>query len=97
MQKCTEAQAAAKELRAYLVKLAPLFNSSSYFLNEEFSLVDCCIVPILWRLPAWGINLPPEAKAVHKYAEHMFARDSFQASLTEAEQDLRKVVKSETA
>ncbi len=59
--KSTEAQAAAKELRAYLVKLAPLFNSSSYFLNEEFSLVDCCIVPILWRLPAWGINFTPEA------------------------------------
>lgn len=88
--KTAEVQAAAKELRNYLIKLAPVFNSSTYFLNEEFSLVDCCIAPILWRLPLWGITLPPEAKAVLKYADHMFARDSFQASLTEAEQDLRK-------
>lgn len=65
-------------------------------MNEEFSLVDCCIAPILWRLPSWGISLPPEAKAVYKYAERMFERDSFQASLTEAEQELRKAFKTET-
>ncbi len=95
--KAADVQVALKELRNYLVKLAPVFNSSAFFLNEEFSLVDCCIAPILWRLPAWGITLPPEAKAVYKYAERIFARDSFQASLTEAEQDLRKAVKTETA
>jgi RNA polymerase-associated protein len=91
-------QTACKELRNYLIKLAPVFGSSAYFLNEEFSLVDCCIAPILWRLPAWGITLPPDAaKPVLKYAERIFARDSFQASLTEAEQELRKSAKSETA
>lgn len=88
-------QNACKELRNYLARLAPVFNSSPYFLNEEFSLVDCCIAPILWRLPAWDITLPPEAKAINKYAERVFARDSFQASLTEAEQDLRKAIKIE--
>lgn len=88
-------QAAAKELRNYLIKLTPVFNSSPYFLNDEFSLVDCCIAPILWRLLAWGISLPPEAKAINKYAERIFARDSFQASLTEAEQDLRKISREE--
>ena len=93
--KAPEAQAATKELRNYLVKLAPVFNNAAYFLNEDFSLLDCCIAPILWRLPAWGISLPPEAKAVVKYAEKIFARDSFQASLTEAEQELRKSAKVE--
>lgn len=91
--KPTDAQAAAKELKNYLVKLAPVFASSAFFLNEEFTLVDCCIIPILWRLPAWGITLPPEAKAVTKYAERLFERDSFQASLTESEQDMRKMTK----
>lgn len=95
--KPAEAQAACKELRNYLIKLAPVFANSAYFLNEEFTLVDCCIAPILWRLPSWGITLPPEAKSVLKYAERIFARDSFQASLTEAEQDLRKITKTETA
>lgn len=82
---------AKKELRNYLIKMIPVFGSSPFFLNEDFSLVDCCIAPILWRLPSWGISLPSEAKAIQKYAERIFARDSFQASLTEAEQDLRKI------
>lgn len=88
--KAADVQAASKELRNYLVRLAPVFSSSAFFLNEEFSLVDCCIAPILWRLPYWGIVLPPEAKAVYKYADRIFNRDSFQASLTEAEQELGK-------
>jgi RNA polymerase-associated protein len=95
--KPADVQVACKELRNYLVKLAPVFNSATYFLNDEFSLVDCCIAPILWRLPSWGIMLPPEAKAVIKYSERVFARDSFQASLTESEQELRRVEKAETA
>lgn len=88
--KTAEVQAATKELRSHLIKLAPVFNSSPFFMNDEFSLMDSCIAPILWRIPSWGIVLPPEAKAVMKYAERIFARDSFQASLTESEQDLRK-------
>lgn len=93
--KTADVQIASKELRNYLIKLAPVFSNSAYFLNEDFSLVDCCIAPILWRLPAWGITLPSDAKAVMKYAEKIFARDSFQASLTEAEQELRRSVKDE--
>lgn len=91
--KAETVQNACKELRNYLIKLVPLFNSSPFFLNDEFSLVDCCIAPILWRLPSWDISLPPEAKPIIKYAERMFARDSFQASLTESEQELRKMIK----
>jgi RNA polymerase-associated protein len=90
------AQAAAKELRNYLIKLLPVFSNSPYFLNEEFSLIDCCIAPILWRLGSWGIQLPAEAKAIYRYAERVFARDSFQASLTEAEHEVRKMSEFET-
>lgn len=94
--KPNESQAAIKELKSYLVKLAPVFASGPFFLNEEFSLIDCCLAPILWRLPSLGITLPPEAKSIMRYAERMFARDSFQASLTEAEQELIKATKVET-
>lgn len=90
------AQAAAKELRAFLIKLAPVFGDSLFFLNPEFSLIDCCIAPILWRLPTWGIQLPAaEGKTIFKYAERVFSRDSFQASLTEVEQELRKMIEAE--
>lgn len=92
-----DTRVAAKELTNYITQLVPLFNSSQYFLGDEFTLVDCCIAPVLWRLPAWGISLSPvETKAMNKYADRVFQRDSFQASLTEAEQELRKQIK-ETA
>lgn len=97
--KPVEMKQAGKELAGYLAQLAPIFNNSHFFLNEEFSLVDCCMGPILWRLPMWGITLPTaEAKALNKYAERVFERDSFQSSLTEIEHDLRKMLgKVETA
>lgn len=96
--KSSDLHATAKELAAYLAQLIPVFNSSPYFLGDEFTLVDCCIAPILWRLPAWGITFTPaENKIINKYADRVFQRDSFQASLTEAEQELRKLVKAEIA
>lgn len=95
--KIADSRVAAKELTGYLAQLIPVFNTSPYFLGDEFTLVDCCLAPILWRLPAWGITLPPaDTKIMAKYADRVFQRDSFQASLTEAEQELRKLAK-ETA
>ena len=56
---------------------------------DEMTLVDCCIVPLLWRLPMLGVELPPQAEAVQEYMERMFARPSFRASLTELEREMR--------
>ena len=92
--KINEARVAAKGLTSYLIQLIPVFNSSLYFMGDEFTLVDCCLAPVLWRLPVWGITLSPgEMKVLNKYATRVFQRDSFQASLTEAEQELRKLVR----
>ncbi len=89
--KTTETRAAAKELASYFSQIMPVFNSSAYFLGDEFTLVDCCLAPIIWRLPMWGVTFTPsDTKILNKYADRLFQRDSFQASLTEAEQELRK-------
>lgn len=96
--KANDMKAAAKELTGYIMQLLPVFNATPYFMGDEFTLVDCCIAPVLWRLPAWGITFSPsETKIINKYAERVFQRDSFQASLTEAEQELRKLAKVESA
>jgi len=96
--KAAEMRAAAKELASYIAQLIPAFNASPYFMGEEFTLVDCCIAPVLWRLPAWDIYFSPaETKVINKYANRIFQRDSFQASLTEAEQELRKLTDAESA
>ena len=80
---------AKKELRDAVTATADAFSLKPFFLSDEFSLVDCCIAPILWRLPHFGIELPAQAKAVQKYSENMFRRASFKNSLTEVEQELR--------
>lgn len=86
----TAKEAARKSLRDMLVTLAPVFAESNYFLSEEFSLVDCRIAPLLWRLPILGITLPPTAKSILKYQARIFNRDTFQASLTEVEREMQE-------
>ena len=81
-----------KELKESLMAIVPIFSFSEkpYFMSEEFTLVDCCVAPILWRLPVLGIELPPKhGKPIHEYMDRIFQRDSFQASLSEAELDMR--------
>ena len=94
--KLADTRVAAKELGGYLAQLVPIFQSQNYFLGDEFTLVDCCIAPVLWRMPIWGITLSPvDMKSINKYAERVFSRDSFQASLTELEQEQRKLASEE--
>ena len=79
-----------KELREAIITTAPIFSELPYFMSEEFTLVDCVVGPILWRLPALGIELPAkQVKPLLDYAERLFDRDAFQASLTDAERELR--------
>jgi RNA polymerase-associated protein len=82
------ASKARKMLRDSLTAGAEVFAAKPYFLSDEFSLVDAAIIPILWRLRRYKIELPRQAKPVLQYAERMFARDSFKASLSEAEREM---------
>lgn len=80
---------ARKELRESLIAAADVFKVKPFFLSDEFSLVDATIVPLLWRLPVLGIELPKEAKPILSYAERMFKRKTFIESLSEAEREMR--------
>lgn len=83
-----DAKTARKQLQDSLISLAPVFANKPYFLSDEFTLVDCYIAPLLWRLPKLGIELPKAAKTIQTYAERMFKRPTFKSSLTETEQEL---------
>ena len=76
------------ELVDSLVAVAPIFAASRFFMSDEFSLVDCCVAPLLWRLPVLGIELPAAASAVTEYAARIFEWPSFRASLTEDEREM---------
>jgi RNA polymerase-associated protein len=79
---------ARKMLRDSLTASAEVFSAKPYFLSDEFSLVDATIAPILWRLKRYRIDLPRQAKPVLQYAERIFARETFQASVSEAEREM---------
>lgn len=78
-----------KKLADSITSITPVFAEMPFFLSEEFSLVDCCIAPLLWRLPKLGVQLPPQAQPVLQYAERIFKRESFQASLADVEKSAK--------
>ncbi|WP_116892250.1 glutathione S-transferase N-terminal domain-containing protein [Pseudomonas syringae] len=80
---------ARKELRESLAGVSPLFAEKAFFMSDELSLVDCCLLPILWRLPILSIELPRPAKPLLDYMERQFAREAFQTSLSAAEREMR--------
>ncbi len=78
-----------KMLRESILAAIDLFSVKSYFISDDFSLVDCTIAPILWRLPIYGIDLGSNVRALNKYMDRVFDRPSFQSSLSELEQEMR--------
>lgn len=78
-------------LKESVISAAEVFAVKPYFLSNDFSLIDCTIAPILWRLPKYGIDLPAgaESKPIMDYMDRVFSRDLFQISLTQAEQAIR--------
>ncbi len=80
---------ARKALRDSIVSSVEIFGAKRFFLSDEYSLVDCSIAPILWRLSVFNIDLPSQAKPIQQYMDEIFSRSSFQTSLTELEQEMR--------
>jgi RNA polymerase-associated protein len=84
-----DVDATRTELREALLSLAPLFAETPFFMSEEFSLVDCYLAPLLWRLPALGIQLTGAgSKEVLNYMKRIFDRASFKAALTDQEREI---------
>jgi RNA polymerase-associated protein len=80
-----------KELRESILGIAPIFAEKPFFMSEEFTLVDCCIAPILWRLPSLGVEMrsSKQSKPLLAYMDNLFNRESFQESLSEQEREMR--------
>lgn len=83
---------ARQDLRESFLATAPIFAEKPFFMSDEFTMMDCCLGAILWRLPALEISLPDnrQTRPLLDYMERLFAREAFQASLTELEREMRK-------
>ena len=79
-----------KELEDSLISVSAVFEEKPYFMSDEFSLVDCYVAPLLWRLPMMGIQLPVKhAEGLLQYANRLFDRESFRTSLSKQERAMR--------
>jgi RNA polymerase-associated protein len=81
---------ARQEIRDSLSQLTPILTKQKYLMNDEFSMLDVAIAPLLWRLEHYGIELPKIAAPVLKYRERLFSRPAFISALTPTEKALRK-------
>ena len=77
-----------KKLKSMLNASLDLFSVNKYFLNDELTVIDCFLAPILWRLEYFGISLGKEQKAITDYMERVFSRETFQNSLSEDEEEM---------
>ncbi len=84
------AEKSRQALRDNLTQIAPIFAKQKYMLNEEYSMLDVAIAPLLWRLEHYDIQLGREAAPLMKYAERIFSRKAYIDSMTPAEKAMRK-------
>ncbi|GMU47568.1 MAG: glutathione S-transferase N-terminal domain-containing protein [Pseudomonadales bacterium] len=80
-----------QELRDSLLGVSVVFSEKPFFMSDEFTLVDCVMAPLLWRLDVLGIKLPNvrQAKPLVAYMQRLFDRPAFRASLTDTERSMR--------
>ncbi len=83
-----------KTLHDGLLMLSPIFvtntqQNQTYFSGDDYSLIDAYVAPLLWRLPMLGIELPKQAEPLFQYAERLFKRPAFHASMSDQEIELR--------
>jgi len=81
-----------RALKDSLLAIAPIFTEMPFFMSEEFTLVDCCLAPLLWRLPSLGVELGQtrQAQPLLDYQQRLFDREAFRQSLTDIEWDMAK-------
>ena len=83
--------AAKTKLKENLMLSLDFLQGKKFFLSDDFSIIDCSMAPILWRLPEYDIELPKSAKPILKYADKLFERASFVDNLSEQEEEMRSI------
>ena len=81
---------ARAQIREQLIQLSPILSKHKYLMGDEFTMLDITLAPLLWRLGLYGIDLPSSAAPLLKYAETVFARNSFIDSMTPSEKVMRR-------
>ena len=86
--KPAEKTRARQALRDELTASAEIFTQQPYLFTSDFGVIDASVAPILWRLGRWAVKLPPSATPVVHYAQRLFEREAFIASLSPEEREM---------
>ncbi len=81
---------AQKQLRDSITSIADFLAQKPYFMSDDYTLVDCSMAPLLWRLSQFGIDINRLPKPIGRYAERIFKRESFRNSLSEHDIEMSK-------
>ncbi|MDD2914149.1 MAG: glutathione S-transferase N-terminal domain-containing protein [Gallionella sp.] len=84
------ADKARAAIRDNLTQISQILTKQKFLLGDEFSMLDVAIVPLLWRLDHYGIQMSKDAAPLMKYAERLFSRQGFIDALTPSERAMRK-------
>src|SRR5258706_1586095 len=79
------ADKARAAIRDNLAQIAPVFGKQKHMLGDEFSMLDVAIVPLLWRLDYYAIQLPQQAAPLLQDAQRPVSPPPVIACLTAAE------------
>lgn len=78
-----------ERLRTSLVEADDVFAAKPFFLGDAWSMLDATVVPLLWRLPRYGIVRGDVGPALSAYAKRMFERPAMALSLSAAEREMK--------
>ncbi len=80
-----------KELVSLVAGIVLVLKEKPYFMSDEFTLVDCYMSAILYRLPYLGVSTPKSKSfdSLYSYQDKLFSRPAFELSLTDSERDLK--------
>jgi len=81
--------AARKIITETLIKLTPILSKQPYLLNDEYSMLDVAIAPLLWRLDHYEIKLPNQSSSILKDADKLFKRPLFEEAMSPTEKAMR--------
>lgn len=84
-----EVERARRLLLEQVIGAEPLLRLKTWFLSDQFSLIDAAVAPILWRLPHWGMALPVTAPAVERYANRLLVHPAVRGGLSVYEREMR--------
>ncbi len=87
-----EAEKLKKPIIAGLDSIAQVFvanKKAEFIFGNSFSLLDAAILPLLWRLSHYDIEIKPTWSGMMKYAQQLFTTPAFTSSLTPAERVMR--------